>query len=189
MGVGSSQESQSSSRHSSTSGRRLRRFFFRRNKPIPTTQLSSPGITQPTSYQHFYGTRPSSRPIPIYPPLEQPSPSFLPISYNNFQFPSYIPPQPMMMPPPPPPRVAPFMSPSYMIPAPPPFLPPMSTPYMQQPQVQPIYNNMVAPVSMPVGNSGGALLNPPSYPGAPSRLITDWTGGGAISPGFLGPPI
>jgi hypothetical protein len=75
---------------------------------------------------------------------------------------------------------------------------PMSTPYAQpQPQIQPAYNNVgvSAPISMP-------YIQPPSAPIAPSvpspvrqygttsaRVITDWTRGGVISPGFLGPPI
>ncbi|CAF3677432.1 unnamed protein product [Rotaria sp. Silwood1] len=193
MGIGNSR---TSSGHGSSSGRR-RGCFFRRNKPSPTTQINSFGTAQPVSYQRMYGVRPNTRPIPIYPPLDQPSPSFLPLSYNHYHVSSYVPPQPMMIPP----RVAaPIMPPSYMVPAPlpprlppppplPPPIPPVSIPYVQQPQLQPIYNNIPAPVSMPMGISGGAVLNPPSYPGAPPRLITDWTGGGAISPGFLGPPI
>ncbi|CAF1243873.1 unnamed protein product [Rotaria sordida] len=188
MGIGNSQTSQrhQSSGHGTSNGKKQKKRFFRRNKSSPTRDFNLPSVIQPASYQRLFGTRRGTRPIPIYPPLEQPSPSFLPISYNNFRVSSYMPPQPMMMLPP---RVTPFMPASYMAPAPSPQ-PPISIPYIQQPQIQPIYNNMAAaPTSMPMGISAGAILNPPLYPGAPARFITDWTGGGAISPGFLGPPI
>ncbi len=73
----------------------------------------------------------------------------------------------------------------------------MSTPYpasyaqqqQQQPQVQPMYNNIG--VSAP----GPAIISAPSGPyssanrPAGPNLGTDWTGGGKISPGFLGPPL
>jgi hypothetical protein len=61
----------------------------------------------------------------------------------------------------------------------------VSNPYVQQAQVQPVYNNIGYPNSIPGGNAYYPLL----YPSTPGRLVTDWTGGGKISPGFLGPPI
>ncbi|CAF0832168.1 unnamed protein product [Adineta ricciae] len=69
-----------------------------------------------------------------------------------------------------------------------------STPYApqpvpQQPQVAPMYNNIGASVPAAVGLSG-----PVGPFSSPNRLVgpnlgTDWTGGGKISPGFLGPPL
>ncbi|CAF0932338.1 unnamed protein product [Adineta ricciae] len=69
-----------------------------------------------------------------------------------------------------------------------------STPYApqpvpQQPQVAPMYNNIGASVPAAVGLSGP--IGPFSAPNRPigPNLGTDWTGGGKISPGFLGPPL
>lgn len=177
MGIGNSREQfgqRSSPPGSGRWKRNYRRGYYRRRRPsLTTTQSILPIVTRPLSNQPLYGSYYVNRPVPSYAPL-QPIPSpYLPISYNNYSAPSNIPPQYMRMLPLP--RVAaPYMS-----------SPPMSMPYVQQPPIQPIYNNMGIPASMP----GGAGYYPFSYPSAPMRLITDWTGGGKISPGFLGPPI
>jgi hypothetical protein len=90
------------------------------------------------------------------------------MAYNNYSAPAQVPPQYMMMMPPNVPSSYP------------------STPYAQQAPIQPVYNNIGYPGSIPGGNA----YYPQMYPSAaPARLITDWTGGGKISPGFLGPPI
>lgn len=60
----------------------------------------------------------------------------------------------------------------YMVPAPPRAGAP--APYPMLPPTP-----QVAPMPGPVG----------VYSALPGRLLTDWTGGGKISPGFLGPPI
>ncbi len=67
---------------------------------------------------------------------------------------------------------------------------PFSTPYaQQQPQVQPVYSNVGVSSSVPIGMTGQSSPFSSSYPGISGTLSTDWTGGGKISPGFLGPPI
>jgi len=186
MGIGNSQEwfgqrkrKRSSSPRAGLLGKRnyRRGNFRRRRSPSPTIQPSLPDFTLPVSYQPLYGSYPGNRPFPTYIPLQPMSSPFLPISYNNYPVPSNMPPQYMMMQPQ---RMAPPMPVPYMG-----LPPPMSTPYGQQAQMQPVYNNIGVPASMP----GGTGFYPPSYPSAPARLITDWTGGGQISPGFLGPPI
>lgn len=67
---------------------------------------------------------------------------------------------------------------------------PLSTPYVQQPTPVPFnYNNIG--VSGPV-STGMVSPAPPylsAYQMTGGKLNTDWTGGGKISPGFLGPPI
>jgi hypothetical protein len=175
MGIGNSQEwsGQQQKRRPSPygygnqSGKKKKRGFFRRRKPALTTQ---PGTSRP-----LYGPCPSG-PRYAYSPV-QPIPS--PFSYNNYAAPSYMPSQHMMMMMQPQ-RVPPFMGP------PPSMGMPMTPPYVQQPPLQPAYNyNIGASAPMP----GGTRFYPSSYPSAPMRLMTDWTGGGKISPGFLGPPI
>ena len=149
-------------------GRHRKRGFFRLRTPSVTTIPISSTVTQPVSYQPLYSYNYPFRVAPAYGRL-QPMPSpYLPIAYNNYP----APPQYMMMQSPPPPQVAPVAPPPYMS-------PPISTPYV--PQVQPIYNNPGYPGAIPAGSL--------YYPSAPARLITDWTGGGKISPGFLGPPL
>lgn len=57
------------------------------------------------------------------------------------------------------------------------------TPYLSPMPVQAVYNN-------PAFASPGPVVGNAYYPSAaPARLLTDWTGGGKISPGFLGPPL
>jgi hypothetical protein len=75
----------------------------------------------------------------------------------------------------------------------------MSSPYstgvpmsyvQQQPQAAPYYgdvNYYSAPVSTGISGPVGPYSSP--YQAANAKLSTDWTGGGKISPGFLGPPI
>jgi hypothetical protein len=174
MGIANSREwfkqrlrKQSPSPRSGRGGRNQKRRYFRRRQPTLTTLPIIPTITQPLSYQPLY----AGGLIPAYGRV-QPMPSpYLPISYNNYPVPSQVPPQYMMM-----------MAPSQQV-APSPYI---SPPYVQQAQIQPAaYNNIGYPGSIP----GGNVYYPLSYPSAPTRLITDWTGGGKISPGFLGPPI
>jgi hypothetical protein len=148
-------------------------------------------------------------PMPIYAPV-QPMPSpFLPMRYNNFAAPSYMAPRSMMVPSQ---RIAPPMqTPFLALPG-----PSMSTPYVNRTHLQHPYNHMVVPRTnnhmavprtinhmaiprtinhmavprtMPAIMTGAGGVFPPPYPSVPTRLLTDWTGGGKISPGFLGPPI
>ncbi|CAF3350171.1 unnamed protein product [Rotaria socialis] len=165
---------------------RYRRYFFRRRMPNTTISPTLPNVAQSNSNQFLYGTRPGMSPMPVYAPLP-PLPSRLPpMSYNNFPVASYMPQQPMMVLPQ---RVAPMMSTPYMNPVSP-SSPPISTLYMPHAQAQqPFFNNMVRPASVPMTVPAGVLFSPPLNSVAPMRLLTDWTGGGQISPGFLGPPI
>ena len=114
-------------------------------------------------------------PMPSYPSFNAMT-GVPPMRYNNY-FPSgpfYPSPQPMMMT---------LPGPGQM-----PFLGPRAGALMQpfamsspSPNVVPNYVSPAAPVVGPPG-----IPPPPSFPG---RLMTDWTAGGKISPGFLGPPI
>ncbi|CAF2079654.1 unnamed protein product [Rotaria magnacalcarata] len=167
---------------------RYRRYFFRRRMPSTTISPTLPNVAQSNSNQFLYGTRSGMSSIPVYAPLPPLSSRLPPMSYNNFPVASYMPQQPMMVLPQ---RVAPMMSTPYMNPVSP-SSPPMPTLYMPQAQAQaqqPFFNNMVRPAFMPMTVPGGALFSPPLNSVAPMRLLTDWTGGGQISPGFLGPPI
>ncbi len=164
MGIGNSREwrGQRPRRRSppSRAGQYQKRRYFRRRQPTPTTV---PTITQSLSYQPLF----AGGLFPSYGRIQPISSPYLPIAYNNYSIPAQVPPQYMMM-----------MSPN--IPS-----PYVSNPYVQQAQVQPVYNNIGYPNSIPGGNAYYPLL----YPSTPGRLVTDWTGGGKISPGFLGPPI
>ena len=105
-------------------------------------------------------------PMPSYPSFNAMT-GVPPVRYNNY-FPTgpfYPSPQPMMMMLPGPRAGVPMQ----------PFVMPPPSPNMMPHYVQP-----AAPVVAPAG------VPPPSFPG---RLLTDWTAGGKISPGFLGPPI
>jgi len=188
MGIGNSREPYGqrprrrsrSPRFGNLGGKNNRRGYFRRRRSSPTTETVLPAATIPISYQPLYGSYYANRQLPVYMPFQPISSPFLPLSYNNYSAPSNIPPQYMMMPQQ---RVAPSMPTPYMS-------PPISMPYVQQPQMQPAYNNIGGvPAPVPAGMPIGTGVYPPSYPSAPVRLITDWTGGGKISPGFLGPPI
>lgn len=111
-------------------------------------------------------------------------PQFQPLYYNNYSPPSYMPVQPMMMMPPrPPPPSQPM--PQFMYPSSPPTGMPMPPPYVPQS----VYSPVAPPAAAPTNSYGGTGYYSSSYPSAPGRLLTDWTGGGVISPGFLGPPI
>ena len=175
MGIGKSREwyGQQQEKPSSTTGygttgvKKRRRGFFQRRRLFSTTVPITPTNTPSCPYGRSYGSQPAFTPMAVYSPMQSP---YLPVPYNANSAPSYIPPRPMMMLPPQ--RVAPYMA-------------PMSSPYAQPAPMQPVYNNMQPPGPMP----GAAAFYPPSYPPAPARFITDWTGGGKISPGFLGPPI
>ncbi|CAF0794992.1 unnamed protein product [Adineta steineri] len=187
--VHQSEKPSSFARHSGPGGEKHRPSIFRRRRSITTAPAAIPTMVQPMARRALYGSYSAMRPMPqmsqmpqTYTPMQQMSPSYMPIRYNNYASPSYIQPQPMMMQQQ---RAAPAMPQSYMaLPS-----PSMSTPYMQQPQIQPAYNNAQAQAPLPASMSGGTGSYPLSYPSQPGRLITDWTGGGKISPGFLGPPI
>lgn len=162
--------------------RRQRRGFFRSR--LPTTTLS---LVPLVSHHHLRRTQNSSNFGfgPTYP--YAPMPMFSPMQYNSYLPYGYMSPQPMFMPQPQ--RIAPAMPGQYVTPSLPPSTGmPMSSPYVpqQQPmqmqmQMQPTYSNYAVPAPVPAGGN--------MYPSAPARLMTDWTGGGIISPGFLGPPI
>ncbi|UJR14581.1 hypothetical protein I4U23_001577 [Adineta vaga] len=199
MGIGSSrkwyahhheEKPTSFGSHRSPSGEKQRGSLFRRRRSITTASTALPTMVQPMGRRGLYGSYSAMRPIPpAYPPMQPMSPSFLPMHYNNYSPPSYMPAQQMMMPAQ---RAAPAMPASYMaLPS-----PSMSTPYMQQQQppiqqapIQAGYSNGPLQPQLPASMSGGTGSYPLSYPAPPGRLLTDWTGGGKISPGFLGPPI
>jgi hypothetical protein len=124
------------------------------------------------------------QPIPQSQPMMVP-PQQVPL-FQPGMMPQQVPqPRPMMMPH----QVPPYMYSPYMYP-PPSMGMPVSSPYVQQqPQVQPIYNNIGGSAPVSTGMTGPAAPYPSSYQRTFGKLSTDWTGGGKISPGFLGPPI
>ncbi len=186
MGIGNSRQryGQRPRKRSLSPRRRYSRRNYLRRRSSQITETIFPSVTLPISYQPLYGSYYGNGQFPIYAPL-QPIPPVLPINYSA---PLQVPPQYMMAQPQ---RVAQPMSAPYMAPLPPPpHSSPMSMPYVQQPQIQPAYNNIGGiPASMPVNIPVAIGPYPASYPSPPGRLITDWTAGGQISPGFLGPPI
>lgn len=132
--------------------------------------------------------------IPPYQPgmIPQPNPMMMPQQVPPM-FPPYGPsPYPMSVPPYM--QQSPQMQPYYNNAR---AFGPVSSPYMQpRPQTVPILNNIgvVAPVSTPYFQPQAPSVAVPTnipnpMPTGPSRVITDWTRGGVISPGFLGPPI
>lgn len=198
-----------------SSPQKRRRGLLRKFRPAPTIQTVIP-IRYRSPRRYTYGSRPYVLPRPAYAPVY---PGYMPIPYNNYAVPSYMSPrqpmmipqqqyqpmvmpqsQPMMMqqpiliPQPQPmpipqqvlsPMFSPYMSSPYSMGA------PLSTPYVQQqPQMQPVYNNIGVSAPVSTGRIGPTGPYSSPYPG-PSviKLSTDWTGGGKISPGFLGPPI
>jgi hypothetical protein len=131
---------------------------------------------------------PPRQPIIIPPQQVQPMvmPQQVPLS-QPFAMPQQVPQyQPMQMPQ----QVSPSMFSPYMS-SPYSMGIPLSTPYaQQQPQVQPNYSN-IGGVSTPAFTGMTGINTPYSFPRQATtiKLFTDWTGGGKISPGFLGPPI
>jgi hypothetical protein len=119
--------------------------------------------------------------VPQSQPILMPQPMMMPQQVPQFQ--------PMAMPQQVSPSVfSPYISSPYSTGV------PFSTPYsQQQPQVGPVYNNPGVSARLPTGMIGQSTPYsspyPPPYQGANVQLSTDWTGGGKISPGFLGPPI
>ena len=138
----------------------------------------SPAAGKHPKHGYFRRRKPSLTTLPILPTVTQPL-THQPLYATNYPFgrgPVYGRVQPM------PSSYSPIVynnypvSPYMMMAAP--YTPP---PYLQPPQIQPAYNN--------IGYPGGSPYYPSPYPPAPARLLTDWTGGGKISPGFLGPPL
>ena len=218
MGLGSSREAYPpqprrrahAPRANSPAGKKRRRGLFRRVQPAPPTE--APPITRPhvSRRQIAYGPHPGPTRIPYY---VRSRPASLPPRYHrNIPF-AYLPAQqPIIVPP----RAYPPMFVPQQIPVPPAMIipqrvgppPPMMMPqsagpppmFMMPQQVSappmgqspwtgyvpPLYNNV--PASTP-GQAGMTGMPARSYPAATRNLFTDWTGGGIISPGFLGPPI
>ncbi|CAF3581975.1 unnamed protein product [Rotaria sordida] len=145
---------------------------------IPPPRQFQPIIPPPRQVQPII---PPPRPVqPIVPP--QQVPQFQPIILPQ-QVPE-IP--PMMMPQ----QIIPPMSPPYLSPPYSMAMPASSTPYVQQQlQAQPIINNMGVSPPISAGITNPVVPNVLSNQGRPINFFTDWTGGGKISPGFLGPPI
>ncbi|CAF1135121.1 unnamed protein product [Rotaria sp. Silwood1] len=123
---------------------------------------------------------PPQRIQPLVPPQQLPQfpPIMLPQQVSE--------PQPMMMPQ----QIAPSISSPYVYSPYPMSMPMPPTPYpQQQPQAQPIINNIgISPPISPV-MANPIMPSPVPFQGRTVNAFTDWTGGGKISPGFLGPPI
>lgn len=149
------------------------RRFLRGNLSTTISETTCSDVTSSESYPILPGHHSPIGQSPIYSPM----PVISGNSYNNYPIVSYVPPSPMMM-------VQPRISP--MIP---PSSPSMPISYMQQLRVPPMYNIMSTPIYASAPVIGGNALDPLKYPLPSYRLVTDWTGGGKISPGFLGPPI
>jgi hypothetical protein len=161
--------------------KKRRRAFFSPRLSTVITQAVVPAVTQAGSRRPVHSRSSQANSTVIFGPAQ---PQLQPFYYSNYPTPSYMPSQPMMMMSslrPPPPQAMP----QYMYPSSPPTGMPMSTPYMPQP----VYSPVARPTIASTSSYGGTGYYPSSYPIAPGRLLTDWTGGGVISPGFLGPPI
>lgn len=158
---------------------KYKRSFFHRKKRNSTKLTTLPLNTQTDFHQSTYGVNVFNGTMSIYTAFPRSSPQYLPMNQNYLPVYSYAPQQPMMMVPPPPMTGAPYIHPSI----------PISTPYVPQAQVLPNYNNMINPGFMPAGSLGRPNTFPIPYSTPMGRLLTDWTRGGKISPGFLGPPI
>jgi len=195
--------------------KKRRRGLFRRLRPTPTTQPVIP-IKYHSPHRYAYRLPPYIPPIPLYAPPPSIYPGYMPISYNNYAIPPYaLPNQPYMIPlqqmqPMAMPQSQPMMMPQFVPQSQPMIIPqqvaapmfspyvsspystgmPMSMPYaQQQPQMRPYFNNVNYSVPVSTGMTGpiGPYSSP--YQAENVKLSTDWTGGGKISPGFLGPPI
>lgn len=209
MGAGSSREYYGASRGNRPPSakyghgkRKRRRGVIRQAKPTVITQPLPP-IKYRSSLHHHYGLHPLAYArMPVQAPLSYPR--YMPNLYNNYAMSPYafsrqpymMPAQryqPMSMPPSLP--MSMFQQPSAPLYSAYPSAPyatgaPMSTPYAAQPTPVPFNYNDV-PVSAPIPMSMPSSATPyPSFrPMTAGKLSTDWTGGGKISPGFLGPPI
>lgn len=197
-------------------GKKQRRGLLRRPRPRTPSQTVPHGVPikyhsyNKYAYGYGYGSYPYVQPAPIYPSLPQPQAysGYMPMYNNNYRQPVMAPQvqvplyQPGMMPqqvpisqPMPMSRqVPPSMYPPYSYPPSAAAVYPTSVPYSVpnvQPQAQPPYNNVVSsPSFSPVANPSTPNIPASSfYPITSGQLSTDWTGGGKISPGFLGPPI
>lgn len=188
--------------HGGGAGRQ--RGLLRKMKLDPTTQNIVPVKRHPP-WRYSYGSNMWRTPMPAYSIPQSVLPMSMPMAYNNnyaAAYPYAPRSQPMMGPSPQPaiPIIAPPPVPQYgpMVMS---QLPPMSAPYstglalspsyiQQAPSARPAYNNnMEYSTPMPTG-SGDPMA---SY-GTPTMaktgyFLTDWTGGGKLSPGFLGPPL
>lgn len=176
-------------------------------------------IKQRPHQRYAYGSYPYIQHVPAYAPVSQPQAysGYMPVYQINYpNAPNTYPRQPAMVPQQMPQSViAPSPVPLYqpgMMPQQVPMSQPMSRqvplsmfpPYMypsaaayptgvpySAPYAQPAFNNVV---SSPSYSPGGGIASPNfaasnSYNLTSGQLSTDWTGGGKISPGFLGPPI
>jgi len=126
---------------------------------------------------------PQSQPMMIPQPAMMPQPAVMP---QPMMIPQQVPQsQPMAMPQ----QVSPAVFSPYIL-SPYSTGVPFSAPYVQQqPQVRPVYNNVGVSAQVPTGMTGQNIPYSFPYQAANVQFTTDWTGGGKISPGFLGPPI
>jgi hypothetical protein len=216
MGVGHSQEPDEliSRRRSPVAQQGIpsrsnrRRAFFRKVRTTPTTHTVVPTRHQSTHRRRYGEHRmhahiPVSRqPQGIMPPFYNPH-----IGYGRLpeQQPMMMPVQsmagyqPMMMPPP-----AMLSQPMMMMPQQIALSMGQSqwTRYLQQqstlppppssipPPMQPVYSYIPLPSPIQPGSTAIPMRPYRAYYSTANRnLTTDWTGGGMISPGFLGPPL
>lgn len=177
-------------------------------RPHPPASHYQYGSRCPGQQIAGYGRSPLSYPYSLLKPYNTYSPRL----YNNYSsFPlqnygsqPYIAPsQPLIIPPPIsqlPPVIIPQVSepPVMVIPnqVPPSFTSPSLAPYLPaaayaspQTPYQAIYNPVGRSPFTATGIGNPVQVGPSYYPGGNANLFTDWTGGGQISPGFLGPPL
>ena len=194
MGIGKSQQRSQclqqkpslKSEYDNRNGKAHESSFSERQRLISTVSSTFPAHTRLLSHQPLYGSRPLTDPIPAYVPFLQIASPFLQLPYNNFPVSLCTPHQSMMFLPQIPPAMAtPYIaSPVSPLPS-----SPMSMPQEQQIQGPHMYNNIGISNWASMGVSGATGFYPPSGLTEPARFVTDWTLGGRISPGFLGPPI
>ena len=214
MGAGNSREYYGGNRLSAPNyargKRRRRRGTVRQVQPTVTTEPLPPvKYRSPHHYHHgsshhyHHGLQPLAYPrMPV--PAQISYPGHMPMLYNNYAMSPYafsrqpymMPAQryqPMVMPQSPP--MSMFQQASSPLYSAYPSAPystgvPMSPPYVPQPTPVPFnYNNMGSSAPVPMSMPSSATPYPSARPMTVGKLSTDWTGGGKISPGFLGPPI
>lgn len=205
MGAGSSREYYGGNRLSAPrygrGKRKRRRGAVRRINPTVTTEPLPPvKYRSPHHHHHGYplhhhGLHPLAyAPMPAPAPISYPR--YMPMPYNNYAMSPYaFSREPYMMPAQ---RYQPMSmfqqasSPLYSAYPSAPYSTgvPMSTPYVPQSTPVPFnYANMGSSAPVPMSMPIPATPYPSARPITVGKLTTDWTGGGKISPGFLGPPI
>jgi hypothetical protein len=172
--------------------RRHRRQRVGPHRSVPLPPAADPARIR-AMHRHVLRFRPRAAMLPAmmrnYPPVNYPfAPSALPLvqpPYSNYptvlMHPTVSPPDPIASGAYPPMPFSTLAFPPSMA-----YPRPMAAATPAAPWSQPAFNN--APMMAPTRTGLTAVPSMP-FSAGPRNLPTDWTGGGVISPGFLGPPL